>query len=90
MNLLKIGVKILDFQNPKAKKLFNCKQCKSPVRKGDVLFAIDGVCYCLDCKRPELSKAHSFNIFQAAKAPTVAQFLKMTLDAEEEIFNEYL
>lgn len=68
MSKEKVG--FFDFSVPKGDFLYNCPRCCEPVHERDILFIIDGKCYCLDCRRPPMTDAKAFNMIGAEKVPT--------------------
>lgn len=58
------------FDIPQGEFLYNCPRCCEPIHEHDILFIIDGKCYCLNCRRPSMCGTKAFNLIGAERTPT--------------------
>lgn len=63
------------------KFLYSCPRCCEPIFEHDILFIIDGKCYCLDCRRSPLFETKAFNIIGAQSTPSETQLIEIVKKA---------
>jgi len=77
MNLNKLTEKFLVPHDKNSKFLYKCPHCGDEIYEGDVLFVMDGVCYCFECERPPLFEMSSFNVVYVENTPTPREFVSI-------------
>ncbi len=71
-----------DFEIIRGDFLYYCPRRFEEIYENDILFIIDGNCYCLDCRRPSMLETSSFNLIKAGKTPTEKQLAEIIRKAD--------